>query len=62
MKYMVLTAKHCDGFCLWDSGASDYNVSHTPFGRDVCRELAQAAHRRGMHIGWYYSPMDWRDP
>ena len=62
MKYMVLTAKHCDGFCLWDSGASDYNISHTPFGRDVCAELAQAAHRRGMHIGWYYSPMDWRDP
>jgi alpha-L-fucosidase len=62
MKYMVLTAKHCDGFCLWDSHASDYNILHTPFGRDVCAELAQAAHRRGMHIGWYYSPMDWRDP
>jgi alpha-L-fucosidase len=62
MKYMVLTTKHCDGFCLWDSQASDYNILHTPFGRDVCAELAQAAHRSGMHIGWYYSPMDWRDP
>ncbi len=62
MKYMVLTAKHCDGFCLWHSQASDYNISHTPFGRDICAGLAQAAHRRGMHLGWYYSPMDWRDP
>ncbi|MBN2579547.1 MAG: alpha-L-fucosidase [Pirellulales bacterium] len=62
MKYMVLTAKHCDGFLLWDSKVSDYNIMHTPFGRDVCAELAQAAHEAGMRIGWYYSPMDWRDP
>ncbi len=62
MKYMVLTAKHCDGFCLWNSQVSDYNISHTPFGRDICGELAQTAHRHGMHLGWYYSPMDWRDP
>jgi alpha-L-fucosidase len=62
MKYMVLTAKHCDGFCLWNSQASDYNISHTPFDRDVCAELAQATHQHAMHLGWYYSPMDWRDP
>jgi alpha-L-fucosidase len=62
MKYMVLTAKHCDGFLLWDSKVSDYNIMHTPFGRDVCKELADAAHEAGMKIGWYYSPMDWRDP
>ena len=62
MKYMVLTAKHCDGFLLWDSKVSDYNIMHTPFKRDVCAELAKAAHEAGMKIGWYYSPMDWRDP
>lgn len=62
MKYMVLTAKHCDGFLLWDSKVDDYNIMHTPFKRDVCAELAKAAHDAGMKLGWYYSPMDWRDP
>jgi len=62
VKYMVLTAKHCDGFLLWHSQASDYNIAHTPFQRDVCIELARAARRQGLRIGWYFSPMDWRDP
>ncbi len=62
MKYMVLTAKHCDGFCLWRSGFDAYSMGNTPFKRDVCGELAEAAHRSDMKIGWYYSPMDWRDP
>jgi alpha-L-fucosidase len=62
MKYMVLTAKHGDGFLLWDSKVSDYNIMHTPFHRDVCGELARAAHEAGMRIGWYFSPMDWKDP
>jgi alpha-L-fucosidase len=62
MRYMVLTAKHCDGFCLWHAGADTYSIAHTPFRRDVCGELARAAHAAGMRIGWYYSPMDWRDP
>jgi alpha-L-fucosidase len=62
MKYMVLTAKHCDGFLLWDSKVSDYNIMHTPLKRDVCAELAQAARAQGIKIGWYFSPMDWRDP
>jgi len=35
---------------------------HTPFKRDVCAELARAAHEQGIKIGWYFSPMDWRDP
>ena len=61
-KYIVLTAKHCDGFLLWHSQASDYNISRTPFGRDVCAELAQATRAQGIRIGWYFSPMDWRDP
>ena len=58
----MLTAKHCDGFLLWHSQASDYNISRTPFGRDICAELAQAARAEGIRIGWYFSPMDWRDP
>jgi len=62
IKYMVLTAKHCDGFLLWDSKVSDYNIMRTPFKRDVCAELANAAQDQGMRIGWYFSPMDWRDP
>ncbi len=62
MKYMVLTAKHCDGFCLWHTNVDDYNIGSTPFKRDVCGELADAAHQAGVKIGWYYSPMDWRDP
>jgi alpha-L-fucosidase len=62
MKYMVLTAKHCDGFCLWHSDVDDYSIANTPFNRDVCSELADAAHKTGMRVGWYYSPMDWRDP
>jgi len=62
MKYMVLTAKHCDGFCLWHSSVDEYSIANTPFKRDVCGELADAAHKAGMRVGWYYSPMDWRDP
>ena len=62
MKYVVLTAKHCDGFLLWHSKVSDYNMAATPFQRDVCAELAKAVHQRDLHLGWYFSPMDWRDP
>ena len=62
MKYMVLTAKHGDGFLLWDSKVDGYNIGATPFDRDVCAELAEAAHQQNEKIGWYFSPMDWRDP
>jgi len=62
MKYVVFTAKHCDGFLNWNSKADGYNISATPFKRDICAELTTAAHRSGMKLGWYFSPMDWRDP
>jgi alpha-L-fucosidase len=62
MKYMVLTAKHGDGFLLWDSKVDGYNIGASPFHRDVCAELAGAAHNQNEKIGWYFSPMDWRDP
>jgi alpha-L-fucosidase len=62
MKYVVLTAKHGDGFLLWDSKVDGYNIAATPFKRDLCAELAQAVRKNGLHMGWYFSPMDWRDP
>jgi len=61
-KYIILTAKHCDGFCLWPTKVSDYHIGSTPFGRDVCGELASAVHKTGLQMGWYYSAPDWRDP
>ncbi len=61
-KQIVLTAKHHDGFCLWDTKSSPYNIMNSPFGRDVCKELAQAAHEEGLPIGWYFSVGDWKDP
>lgn len=62
MKYLVFTAKHADGFLLWDSKVDGYNLGATPFQRDVCAELAEAAHQQNEKLGWYFSPMDWRDP
>jgi alpha-L-fucosidase len=62
MRYVVLTAKHCDGFCLWPTETIDYHIGRTPFRRDICGELAAAVRKAGLRIGWYYSPMDWRDP
>jgi alpha-L-fucosidase len=62
MKYMVLTAKHGDGFLLWNSKVDGYNIGATPFHRDICAELSAAAHKQNEKIGWYFSEMDWRDP
>lgn len=62
MKYVVLTAKHCDGFLLWDSKVDSYNMMATPYKHDLCAELAKAVRRQGLRLGWYFSPMDWRDP
>lgn len=62
MKYIVLTAKHHDGFCLFETKTTEYNIMNTPFGRDVCKELAEAAHEVNMPICWYFSVADWKDP
>ena len=62
MGYIVLTAKHCDGFLLWASRVDAYNITATPFQRDLCAELSQSARKEGLRVGWYFSPMDWRDP
>jgi alpha-L-fucosidase len=59
MRYVVLTTKHHDGFSLFDTRASDYDVEHTPFARDVTAELAAACARAGLRFGAYYSIIDW---
>jgi alpha-L-fucosidase len=62
MNYIVLTTKHHDGFCLWDTKQTDYNIMHSPFHRDVVRELAEACKRQGLAFGAYYSVCDWHHP
>ena len=62
MKYIVLTTKHHDGFCLWDTKLTDYNIMNTPFKRDVLKELAAACKRQGIALGTYYSTCDWHHP
>ena len=59
MKYIVITTKHHDGFCMFDTKETSFDVMSTPFHRDVMKALADACHRRGMTICWYYSIMDW---
>jgi alpha-L-fucosidase len=62
MRYVVITTKHHDGFCLFDSKLTDFDVMSTPFRRDVMAELAAACRRHGLRIGWYHSIMDWHHP
>jgi alpha-L-fucosidase len=64
MKYMVITAKHHDGFAMYDSPSSDYNiVRRSPWRHDPIRELAEASRRHGLKFGVYYSlGRDWHDP
>ena len=64
MKYMVITAKHHDGFALFKSAASPYNVADaTPYHKDILKQLADACARHGMRLGFYYSQsQDWHEP
>jgi alpha-L-fucosidase len=62
MRYMVLTAKHHDGFCLFDSKLTDYKSTNTKAGRDFIREYTDAARAEGLKIGLYYSLLDWHHP
>jgi alpha-L-fucosidase len=61
-KYIVLTTKHHDGFCLWDTQQTDFNIMHSPFGRDVLKELAAACKKQGIELGTYHSTCDWHHP
>lgn len=63
MKYLVITSKHHDGFGLWDSAVSDYDViDRTPFKRDILKEIADACKQQGVTLCFYYSIMDWHHP
>ncbi|MEQ8882019.1 MAG: alpha-L-fucosidase [Cyclobacteriaceae bacterium] len=63
MKYIVLTSKHHDGFCMWDSKVTDYDiVDATPFKRDVVKELADACREAGIKFCFYHSIVDWHHP
>jgi len=59
MKYIVITSKHHDGFCLFDSEFTDFDVQTSPFKRDILKELSDACHKEGIKICWYHSIMDW---
>jgi alpha-L-fucosidase len=63
VKYIVITSKHHDGFCLWDSKVTKYDiVDATPFKRDMLGELAEACHNQGIRLCFYHSIMDWHHP
>lgn len=62
MKYVVFTTKHHDGFCMWDTRQTDYNIMRSPFGRDVVKELAAACRQEGLQFGTYHSVCDWHHP
>jgi alpha-L-fucosidase len=62
MKYAVMTAKHHDGFCLFDSKYTDYKSINTPAGRDLIKEYVEAFRAEGLKVGFYYSLLDWHHP
>ncbi len=62
MRYFVITTRHHDGFCLWDTKYSDYNIMNTPYGRDVLKDMKQACDKYGIVFGTYYSICDWWHP
>ena len=62
MKYMVLTTRNHDGFCLFDTKTTDFNVTNSPAGRDLLAEFADACHAADMPMGFYYSLQTWRQP
>lgn len=62
MGYVILTAKHHDGFCLFDSELTDFKSTNTPMGRDIVREFLEAGREAGLKVGLYYSLIDWHHP
>jgi len=62
MKYFVITAKHHEGFCLWDSEYTDYKATNTPYGKDLLKPMVEAFRQEGLRVGFYYSLIDWHHP
>jgi alpha-L-fucosidase len=59
MKYLIITSRHHDGFSLWDSEFTDYDMAATPYGKGILKELAEECRRQGIRFGTYYSICDW---
>ena len=62
MRYAVLTTKHHEGFCLWDSALTDFKATNTPAGRDLVRPWVEAFRAEGLRVGFYHSLLDWHHP
>jgi alpha-L-fucosidase len=62
MKYFVITTKHHEGFCLFDSKFTDYKAPKTPYGKDLIGPIVQAMRDEGLKVGFYYSLIDWHHP
>ncbi|HYD10101.1 MAG TPA: alpha-L-fucosidase [Acidimicrobiales bacterium] len=62
VRYAVLTTKHHSGYALWHTKLSDWSIEHSPFGRDVVREFADAMRAEGIKVGFYFSLPDWHHP
>ena len=62
MKYLVITSKHHEGFCLWDSQYTDYKATKTPYGKDLLKQVVEAYREEGLRVGFYYSLIDWHHP
>jgi alpha-L-fucosidase len=62
MKYFVITTKHHEGFCLWDSQFTDYKATNTPYGKDLIKPMVEAFRAEGLHAGFYHSLLDWHHP
>ena len=62
MKYAILTTKHHDGFCNFDSAYTDFKITNTAYGKDLVKEYADAFRRNGLKVGFYYSLLDWHHP
>lgn len=62
MKYFVVTTKHHEGFCLWDSKLTDYKATNTPARRDLLKPMVKAFRERGLRVGFYHSLIDWHHP
>jgi alpha-L-fucosidase len=61
-KYIVFTSKHHDGFCMFDSKYTDYDITSSPYKRDILKELTDACHKAGIKVLFYYSKPDWSEP
>ncbi len=62
MKYFVVTSKHHEGFCLWDSELTDYKATKTPYGKDLLDPMVKAFREQQMRVGFYHSLLDWHHP